>query len=102
MQAHELAELKQNHGGNLPAYAWPGGYPIFYVMDDGGTLCPHCANDPSNPVHPIETNETRGDGWGLAGYDVNYEDPQLYCDHCGKRIESAYAEDTKEEPKVEG
>ena len=28
-----------------------------------------------------------------SGQDVNWEDAELYCDHCSKRIESAYAED---------
>lgn len=25
-------------GKPWPAYAWPGGYDMFYIMDDGGTL----------------------------------------------------------------
>ena len=37
-------------------------------------------------------NDTRG-GWHIAGADINWEDPDLYCDHTGERIESAYAED---------
>jgi hypothetical protein len=24
--------------------------------------------------------------------EVNWENPELFCDHCGNRIESAYAE----------
>jgi hypothetical protein len=28
----------------------------------------------------------------VEALDVNWEDPSLYCDHCGARIESAYAE----------
>jgi hypothetical protein len=30
--------------GDLPAYGWPGGYPIVYVTKDGGELCAACAN----------------------------------------------------------
>jgi hypothetical protein len=30
--------------------------------------------------------------WAIVGCDINYEDPELYCAHTGKRIESAYAE----------
>jgi hypothetical protein len=28
----------------------------------------------------------------VEALDVNWEDPDLFCDHCGNRIESAYAE----------
>jgi hypothetical protein len=28
----------------------------------------------------------------VEALDVNWENPDLYCDHCGARIESAYAE----------
>jgi hypothetical protein len=33
-----------------------------------------------------------GMSWHL---EVNWEDPDLFCDHCGARIESAYAEDAE-------
>lgn len=66
--------------GKLPAYAWPGGYPLFYLDTDNNTLCPACANK-----HDMSS--------GIVDYDANWEDPSLYCDDCGKRIESAYAED---------
>jgi hypothetical protein len=85
----KLQEIRDEKTGSLPAYAWPGGYPIYYVTGDGAALCPACVNDPSNPIHEDGGN----DGWKVEGYDVNYEDPQLYCDHCNQRIASAYAED---------
>ena len=70
-------------------YAWPGGYPMYYLTADSGVLCPGCvesaiadgtACDPKDPGH-------------IVGHDANWEDPHLYCDGCGERIESAYAED---------
>ena len=75
--------------GTFPAYAWPGGYPLFYLMADGGTLCPKCQNDAR------ETDEEcpDDDQWRAVAVDVNWEDSDLYCDHCGDRIESAYAEE---------
>lgn len=30
----------RDENGKLPAYAWPGGYPIFYIASDNGVLCP--------------------------------------------------------------
>ncbi len=70
-------------------YAWPGGYPIFYITEDGGVLCPDCANTE-------DTTDTDDPQWRIVGAEVNYEDPELYCDNCNGRIESAYAEDNKQ------
>jgi hypothetical protein len=81
------------------AYAWPGGYPVFYLArqgyrnDETGELeysqydrsefvcCPKCAGN------------TADSDIILVASDVNWEDLELYCDMCSKRIESAYAED---------
>ena len=81
---------ERDNDGKLPAYAWPGGYPIYYLASDNGVLCPKCANgykegrDTEEQLKPIAA-------------DVNWEDSSLYCEHCSERIESAYAED--EEPR---
>lgn len=73
-----LAELRDD-AGQLPKYAWPGGYPMFYLTEDGLTVCPKDANDPDTSDPPAEGG-------------VNWEDPELFCDDCGERIPSAYAE----------
>lgn len=70
-----------------PKYAWPGGYPIFYVTPDGGCLCPDCANDNLNLTFD------GADDWRIVATDINYENTALYCDHCGGQIEPAYGED---------
>lgn len=69
-------------------YAWPGGYPLFGVTSDGAALCRHCASTERTSIGTT----TGTDGWCLVAIDVNWEDPELYCDVCGDRIESAYAE----------
>ena len=74
----------------LDAFAWPGGYPMFYVFRDGGVCCPKCAN---NNIELIDGERTNSHGgWALAAADVNYEDDSLACDHCSKLIPSAYGE----------
>jgi len=73
--------------GKFSAYAWPGGYPIFEIMADGETLCVKCANSDA-PVHTDAPN----DDWRIISSEINWEDSELYCVHCGDRIESAYAE----------
>jgi hypothetical protein len=70
-------------------YAWPGGYPLFAITSDGAALCKKCAAT----ERALIGTTTGTDGWCVVGIDINYEDPELFCDHCGDRIESAYAED---------
>jgi hypothetical protein len=82
--------------GKLMSYAFPGGYPIYYVCADNGVLCPNCANG-ENGSRAADTdldpscNDDRQ--WIIVAADCNYEDTGLYCDHCGKRIESAYCDE---------
>jgi len=72
--------LERDENGKLPAYVWPGGYPIYYLDNENNVLCPICANKEGMSTEPI-------------AFDVNWEDVSLYCDDCSKRIESAYAEE---------
>ena len=66
----------------LPAFAFPGGYPIVYYTADGGELCPKCANeftperDNAEQLQPVEC-------------DVHYEGAPIVCEHCNAEIESA-------------
>jgi hypothetical protein len=89
--------IAHDSDGKFLDYAWPGGYPVYHTCADGGTLCPACANDPTNPVKTGKLHEAMGRSpdaaWTIVGSEINYEDPDLFCDHCNKRIESAYAED---------
>lgn len=78
--------IERDSSGKLPAFAWPGGYPIIYVMDDEEVLCPDCANDPSNPVH----EGGLADGWRIEGSCVHWEGEPLICAHCNGPVESAY------------
>jgi hypothetical protein len=74
------------------AYTWPGGYPLYFITSDGAALSFKSARE--NYAHIVRSIRDRAnDGWRIVGCDVNYEDPDLYCDHSGERIESAYAED---------
>jgi len=73
-------------------YAWPGGYPLYFITSDGGALSFDSVRAELCQViysirHQID------DGWRVVGCDANYEDTDLYCDHSGERIESAHEED---------
>lgn len=72
-------------------YAWPGGYPMFAVCDDGGCLCKDCAKSEAALIIRATVSQDSS-GWQVAAVGVNWEDTELTCDHCGNAIESAYGD----------
>jgi len=71
---------------SVQPYAWPGGYPMFAITSDSAALCNKCC---STERELIGTT-TGSDGWCVIALEINYEDANLYCDHCSNQIESAY------------
>ena len=82
-------ELPREDDGTLIRWAWPGGYPVYYITADGGALCPGCARSAEADKLTTDSDDPQ---WYILAADVNYEDPDLTCDHCAERIPSAYAE----------
>jgi hypothetical protein len=73
-------------------YAWPGGYPCYFITSDGAALSFKAARqEVRNILWSIAHKQN--DGWRVVGFDINYEDSSLYCDHTGEQIESAYGEE---------
>lgn len=76
-------------------YAWPGGYPLYFVMADGEALSFAAAKaERRNILEALKlfnTHHLRGE-WLPVAVEINYEDGELYCAHTNERIESAYAE----------
>ena len=73
-------------------YAWPGGYPQYFIADDGDALSFDAVRENYRQVIEAIRDRDRN-GWRIVGCNVNWEDANLYCAHTGQRIESAYAED---------
>ena len=74
-------------------YAWPGGYPMFFITSDGAALSFNAVRDEWRNIVGAHLTDAAASGWHIAAVDVNWEDPDLYCDHTSQRIESAYADD---------
>jgi hypothetical protein len=73
-------------------YAWPGGYPLYFVTSDSEPLSfKAAAANRRNILDAIHNRD--GSGWRIVAVDINWEDASLYCSHTNERIESAYAED---------
>jgi len=85
-----VADLKSalRHG----RFAWPGGYPLYFITSDGAALSFKTARE-EFPLLCDSIRTGMNDGWRVVAVDVNYEDSALFCDHSGEKIESAYCEE---------
>jgi hypothetical protein len=90
MKNMTVAELKDAIR-NGP-YAWPGGYPVYFITSDGAALAFSTVKKNFNRIiRSIKDKDD--DGWRVVAADINWEDEELYDDHTGKKIESAYGGD---------
>ena len=65
------------------AFAWPGGYDIGFICDDGGLLCHGCVKaELYNITHSIRTECS--DGWRVVGAAIIEEHDN--CSHCNKSL----------------
>lgn len=74
-------------------YAWPGGYPMFFICKDGEALSFEAAVENSGLIRDAVIQKDTNSGWNVCGFEVNWEDQSLYCSHTNKKIESAYGDD---------
>jgi hypothetical protein len=74
-------------------YAWPGGYPLFFIAADGEALSFEAVRGNWREVvrAHLDAYGARSD-WRIVAIETNWENPELYCAHTGERIESAYGE----------
>ena len=82
--------VQRDSDGELPKYAWPGGYSLFYILADCAALCSDCANRRNGSIASM--NDETDKHWRIVAYDINYEDTSLYCEHCNAIIPAAYAD----------
>lgn len=77
----------------LPAFAWPGGYPIRYLAYHETDprhllqLCPCCAASLASMGELTDTPQA----------DIAWEGPADACDDCGTELPTAYG-DPEETP----
>lgn len=72
-------------------FAWPGGYEIFFVTDDGGTLCSPCVE---KEWDGCIADAYPNDGWNIVGFDhTGNTDEAVTCDHCNREVQAAWKED---------
>lgn len=86
MKTKELKQALRNG-----RYAWPGGYPTYFLVDDAEAICHDCVRDNFREILDAIKCDLRN-GWKVEAHGVNWEDACLTCAHCGAFIESAYGE----------
>jgi hypothetical protein len=67
-------------------YAWPGGYELFGICNDGAAMCCDCMRREYYLIAYSRRHKIN-DGWRVVAIDcaVNY-DSYIYCEHCNKTI----------------
>jgi hypothetical protein len=73
-------------------YAWPGGYPRYFIMADGEALSFAAAVECRPQIEDSLRGINPDNNWTPMAVDINWEDTALVCAHTGKAIESAYGE----------
>jgi len=73
-------------------YAWPGGYPVYFLMADGeacsfNAIAKECRREVLTALASGSDEQ-----WTPIALEINWEDGNLICAHTNERIESAYAE----------
>ena len=71
-------------------YAWPGGYPLYFVMADGEAISFEAAKQNRREILEAIRANHRNDEWLPVAFEINWEDGELRCAHTNERIESAY------------
>jgi hypothetical protein len=72
-------------------FAWPGGYPRYFICADGEALSFKAAKaERRNILEAIRDSD--GTGWQVVACEINWEDSDLICSHTNERIEPAYEE----------
>lgn len=74
--------------GKVASFAFPGGYPLYYLCADCGVLCPGCVNANLGLIQEASTSNDKQ--WLVVDAGINYQDDVLSCDNCNKLIPSAY------------
>lgn len=88
-QIDTLAQAKATIRAGM--FSWPGGYPLFFIADDGAPICFDCARAEFRQIASAFLNDMR-DGWRIEACEINYEDDACQCANCSEWIPAAYTE----------
>ena len=85
-----IAELKATLRAG--PFAWPGLYPLYFVMADGSVMSFEGVRENLREVMEAINDQVLAD-WQVVACVVNYERTDLICSYSGDPIECAYGDD---------
>lgn len=85
--------IQLNEKGKLDAIAFPGGYSIRYLCEDGETVCANCANE-------ALADPDCWEGQRPHTAFIHWEGPPITCSHCNEELPSEYG-DPEADPEAE-
>lgn len=74
-------------------YAWPGGYPLYFLAADGSALSFEAVHGEIRQVMYALRHPGTDRDWQIVAVTVNWEDSDLFCAHTGQLIPCAYSDD---------
>jgi len=75
-----VQRLREDNGGRLPMFAWPGGYSMIYWFEQGGYVYPLCGEC-------AEEQLTKGDDARLVDIETgDWYEEDLPCEECGIQL----------------
>jgi hypothetical protein len=96
-----------NKALDIGPYAWPGGYPFYFIAQDGEAISFAAAKENAGLIRDAIISCNRfvdsggkvdclHDDWNIVAMEINWEDESLFCAHTGLKIESAYGNDEQD------
>ena len=92
----EFRKALADYPGGL---AWPGLYPVYFLMADGGALSFESAKAEAVTICRAIADQDSPE-WLPVAVQANYEDNTLFCSHSNRLIPSAYGLDTPDTPNA--
>lgn len=82
-----------NKALDIGPYAWPGGYPHYFLCHDCEPLSFKAAQENADLIRDAIITRDKSSGWFVIAMDINWEDTELTCAHTNEKIQSAYGSD---------
>ncbi len=86
-----ISQILADNNGEVPAYAWPGGYECYFITKDGGVLCHQCVEQNLEQIKEAESEGNWDAQWAvIACENLSMNESELICDHCGRVIDHGW------------
>lgn len=89
-----------NKALDIGPYAWPGGYPHYFICSDCEPMSFKTAQENAGLIRDAIIQNDKHSGWKVIAMDINWEDTELTCSHSNEKIQSAYGSDDSSDERA--